>query len=320
VFKLFSTIFGKQDKSNAASIPESLLKAAIERALDSTDPRMRILPDHAKILRQPILHAAQHIIAITDSLPPAVEASGENRESSPDLSAIFTSATRMKEILTSDNAYRYFLASNAPTPEKVFALLVVERSEKTGFGYALVDDKVMNDVQQTTVSFDNHRLVDLSASNEDILPLLRRRAFDYILSIALSHVSEQKDKREKLTQQRALLRAKLEILQKGGSGFSSDMPVQNRAALQARLDEVESQLETLGPVHEVLQNNLTIVANVLGSAEQHFWKEEKLLRLDQRYVLHDDSDSSVPAIKFTDMRDSNGRQATLLLLAIPTNG
>ena len=54
------------------------------------------------------------------------------------------------------------------------------------------------------------------------------------LSIALAHVSEQRDEREKLTQQRALLRVKLDILQNGGSGFSRPMPPQHYKAKRRR--------------------------------------------------------------------------------------
>jgi hypothetical protein len=317
MFKLFSSIFGATTTQQGIAIPESLLQAAIERALDGTDPRMRILPGYAKILRAPVMHAIEHVVAMVDALPPPVQASKEGREQSAALSAIFTSATRMDEILSRDSSLRDYLASANPQAD-VTGLLVVERNEKTGFGYALVDDKLMNDVQQTTVSFDEHRLVDLAASEEELRRLLRRRAFDYLLSVALGHVSEQRDEREKLTQQRALLRVKLEILQKGGSGFSRDMGPQDREALQKRLDEVETQLDALGPVHEVLQNNLAIVAEVLSEAEKHFRGEEKNLRIDQHYVLHNDTDTSVPAIPFRDVCDSDGKRATLLLLSIPT--
>ncbi len=316
MFKLFSSIFGTPQKQGSA-IPDSLIKAAIERTLDGTDPRMRILPGYAKVLREPVIHAIKHVIAMVDALPAALQASKEVRDKNATLGAVFISAARMSDILAKDSSLREYLATTSPKPSNAVALLVMERNEKTGFGYALVDDKLMNDVQQTTVSFDEHRLVDLSGSEEETRRLLKRRAFDYLLSIALAHVSEQRDEREKLTQQRALLRVKLDILQKGGSGFSADMGVQDRATLQTRLDELETQLNELGPVHEVLQNNLAIVATVLSEAEKHFRGEEKHLRLDQHYTLHSDADTSIPSTAFRDVCDSNGRRVTLLLLSIP---
>lgn len=317
MFKLFASIFGLQDKEQGVAIPDSLIKAAIERALDGTDPRMRILPDYAKVLRKPVIHAVEHVIAMVDALPPAMPATRESRDANPVLQAIFTSATRMNEILGSDSGFRDYLADATHSPDAVTGMLVAERNEKLCFGYALVDDKLMNDVQHTAVSFDNHRMVDLAAGEEETRRLVKRRAFDYLLSIALGHVSEQRDEREKLSQQRALLKVKLDILQKGGSGFSSDMGTQDRAALQARLEEVEGDLHALGPVHEVLQNNLAIVAETLGNAEKHLWLEQNDLRLDQHYVLHSDNDIAVPAIAFHDVHDSNGRRVTLLLLSMP---
>jgi hypothetical protein len=315
MFKLFSSIFGQTSRQQT-SYPETLIKAAIERAVDGTDPRMRILPGYTKQLRDPVIHAIDHVMALVDKLPLPVMATKEGRDSCSALAAVFTSATRMAEIVESDSTLREYWNANTAVTEPVTALLVTQRSEKTGFGYALVEDKVVNDVQQTTVSFDAHRFLDPQTSEEETRRFLKRRAFDYLLSIALAHVSEQKDEREKLTQQRALLRCKLDILQKGGSGFSRDMGPQDRNAMQTRLEEIDAQLAALGPVHEVLQSNLAIVAEVLGEAEKHLYMEEKCLRIDKNYLLHNDTDTSTPAITFCDLCDSNGRRVTLMLLTI----
>ncbi|HSC75568.1 MAG TPA: hypothetical protein VLB90_04940 [Pseudomonadales bacterium] len=319
MFKILADIFGITDKQQDAAIPDSVIKAAIERTLDGTDPRMRILPAYTKTLHAPVLHAIHHVIAMVDALPVAVQATKEAYEQNIVLGTVFTSAARMNDILAKDNRLCEYLATTSLKPDKTVGLLTLERHEKTGFGYALVDEKLMNDVQQTTVSFDDHHLLDLSSSEEETRRLLKHRAFDYLLSIALAHVSEQRDEREKLTQQRTLLRVKLDILQKGGSGFSHNTGQQDHTALQTHFDEIETQLHALGPVEEVLQNNLAIVASVLNEAEKHFWGEEKHLRIDQRFTLHSDADASVPITTFHDVCDSNGRRITLLLLSITTN-
>jgi hypothetical protein len=315
MFKLFSTIFGQSGRRQS-SYPETLISAAIERALDGTDPRMRILPGYNKTLRDPVIHAIDHVMALVDNLPAAIPATREGREADSALAALFISASRMGEILGNDSSLGDYLRATSPVPDTVTGLLVAQRNEKHGFGYALVDDKVMNDVAQVTVSFDEHRLLDITASEEETRRLLKRRAFDYLLSIALGNVSEQRDEREKLTQQRALLRVKLDILQRGGSSFSRDMGPQDRSVLQARMDEVESQLATLGPAHEVLQRNLSIVAEVLAAAEKHLYIEQKNLRIDMHSILHSDSDTAVPAVALHDVCSSNGRSLTLRLLVI----
>lgn len=315
MFRLFSSIFGKSDTPLPGGINETLVQEAIERIVDSTDPRMRILPDYRRALREPAIRAIEHVIALVRQLDVPVTATAEGREQSPTLGVLFTSATRMQEILALDSTLRDYLAT-PPCSTTAFGLLVAQRNEKTAFGYALVDDQLMNDVQQTTVSFDEHRLLDLTSSEQETRRLLMRRAFDYLLSMALQRVTEQRDEREKLTQQRALLRVKLDILQRGGSGFSRDMGQQDRTALQARLDEVETQLAALGPVHEILQGNLSTVVQVLTEPGQHLWGDTASLRIDKRFVLHGADDDSVPAIALQDLHDSTGRQLTVQLVSI----
>lgn len=324
MFRLFHSIFGTADTARQA-YPESLVAEAIERAADATDPRIRALPGYAKQLREPVIHAIDHVIALVDSLPAAVTASRAGREANPTLAALFFSTARMSEILGKDSQLRDYFATTAHAPDKtgtaaspVTAMLAAERHEKTGFGYALVDDKVLNDVQQTIVSFDGHRLLEVAASETETRRQLKRRAFDYLLSVALTAVTEQRDERNKLSQQRALLRAKLDILHRGGSSLAGDDARQeDRTALQTRLAELENRLATLGPVTEILHTNLTIVAATLLDAEKHLWLENRNLRIDQHHVLHVDTDTAVPAIPFVDVCGSDGRCLVMLLLSIP---
>ena len=97
MFRLFQSIFGKNDAPPGGLLSDSLVQAAIERAVDGTDLRMRILPGYAKKLREPVVHAIGHVIALVQRLVPPVEATASAREHSPALSAVFTSATRTTE-------------------------------------------------------------------------------------------------------------------------------------------------------------------------------------------------------------------------------
>lgn len=311
MLKLFRSIF---DEEKRRRHPESFIKAVIERAIDCTDPRMRILPGYARTLRKPALHSLEHIMSLVENLPAPLLATKAGYTNSPLLGTIFISPARMYEIFNNDKTLCDYLAEMPKTSDQVTGLLVVQRHEKQGFGYGLIDGKLVNDVQQTTVSFGQHRLLDLAVSEEETRRLLKRRAFDYLLSIALNHVSEQHHEREKLSQQCALLRVKLGILQKGGGSFSHDAGTQDHIALQARLEEVESQLHALGPAQEVLQENLRIVASTLENAEKHFWSEEKILRLDQHGILCPESGTA--AIPCHDLCDSNGHRITTLLLTL----
>jgi hypothetical protein len=61
-----------------------------------------------------------------------------------------------------------------------------------------------------------------------------------------------------------------------------------------------------------------MVAAVLAQAERHLWSEDKVLCLDQLYVVHDKPGPSAPATVFKELHNSEGSQATILMISIPS--
>lgn len=86
MLRLFQSIFG-----GAADVdgryPERVVDAAIERALDGTDPRLRILPGYRKRLRPLVIHALDHVVGLVEGLPSPAELSRKgysaNRQPTP---------------------------------------------------------------------------------------------------------------------------------------------------------------------------------------------------------------------------------------------
>ncbi len=105
--KLFANIFGQSD-ATASKLPAALVKTAIERAVDGTDPRLRIVSGYARILKKPVLQAADYIIGMIDGLPGPVVANGASLEADPGLAALLYSAERMEQLINRDPAMRNF--------------------------------------------------------------------------------------------------------------------------------------------------------------------------------------------------------------------
>ena len=124
--------------------------------------------------------------------------------------------------------------------------------------------------------------------------------------------------REDLGKRRALLRSKLDVLQRGG-GFAKPTAGDDRVKLQARLAEIEEQLAAQGPADNVLEANLDMIAEVLNQAAQHLWLEEHVLNLDQFYVLHEEATPSIRQISCRDLHNSEGEQAMLQLVQLADN-
>ena len=314
MFQLFQNIFGS-GADTKGRYPESLVTMAIERALEGTDARMRLLPGYAKKLRLAVVHAIDHVVDMIDRLPSPVSATSAGYDASPELAAFFYSAARMTDILGKDQAWRAFREANAGYAGPAVALLLAAREEKHTFGYALVDDKPVSDVAQTVVAFNHPVLRDVCREEVDTRRLLRRRAFDYLLGIALARMEEKQSERSNLTQRRAVMRAKLSLLQKG-SGFAQG-DGENPAALQSKLEVVEQELKQLGADDTVLASNLAILSEVLSAAETYFWLTESTLHLVAQHVLHDKVDAGTTTVILRDLCDGQGHRASALLLALP---
>ncbi len=216
--KLFQSIFGRGE--TCGRYPETLVEAAIERAVDGTDSRLRLLPGYRKHLREPVVHAIDHVVALVDGMPAPTVAGRKEHGAEPRLGAMFSSAADMLDVFSRDTALADFLSSPAGTAcPRVTALLLADRVERNILGMDLVGDQVRGDVQQVTVSFSGHRLLDPNASDEEAGRQLKRRAFDHLLGLALHRIAKVRVERADLARQRDLLRRKVTALERGGWGF-----------------------------------------------------------------------------------------------------
>lgn len=314
--KLFQSIFGRGE--TRGSYPESLIEAAIERAVDGTDSRLRLLPGYRKRLRQPVIQAADHIIGLVDGLPAPIMAGRRDHGTDPRLATVFASAADMLEIFGRDAQLKDFLA----TPEgrraaRVTALLLVERIERNVLGMDLVGDQVRRDVPQVVISFSGHRLLDPCAGEAENRRLLKRRSFDHLLTLALARIAEMRVERADLMRQRDLLRRKLTALGRGGWSFEPAADVQaDPAALSAELDAVTTQLDALGADDGVVRAHLETVAELLAEAPRQLWTEEITLCLDAMNIQRPAQDPSARRIVLHELHNARGRRTVALPLAI----
>jgi hypothetical protein len=314
--KLFKSIFGGDEA--AGRYPESLIEAAIERAVDGTDSRLRLQPGYRKQLRAPVVHAIDHVCALVDALPPPVSASRLSYSSEPRLSALFASATGMLETLSRTPDLIEFLATPAGAmARQIVATVAAERIERTVLGMDLVDDQVQKEVSQIAVSFGGHRLLEPEPSIEESRRQLRHRAFDHLLTLALGRIAENQTERADLLRERDLLRRKQTALASGGSSLDApEGPPPDAAELQAELATVETQLAALGTDTGLLQAHLDTVADTLNEAERQLHIERLTLSLDAMNIQRDPEAPSARRIDYDELYSATGRRWVLLPISI----
>lgn len=315
MLKLFQSIFGGSEKHG--TYPESLIEMAIERTVDGTDPRLRALPGYRKRLRAGVIHAIDHVVALIDSVPAPLPAASSDYASDPRLMAIFASAEHMLETYAKSKALQDYRAQQVDTGAPVTVLLLAERSEKNILGIDLAGDLIRREVAQVTVNFRNHRFVDPAASEEEARKLLRRRAFDHLLSLALARITEAKGERADLTRQRDLLRRKLVALKQGGWSFDeSENGAADPDSLQAELEDIEQQLAGMGPDADTLNRHLDIIAELLSDPAKHFWSDTVEYYLDRMNIKRPPEDASARLIRLRELHNARGQQLVTLLVAL----
>jgi hypothetical protein len=315
MLKLFQSFFGGE--TSQSQYPESLVEMAIERAVDGTDSRLRLLPGYRKRLRGPVLHAVDHVVALVDALPAPLPASREGFIDDPRLAAVFVSAEHMLEILGRDRAMTQFLGNSSVGSERLTALLLAERAEKNVLGMELSGEQVRRDVAQLTVSFRNHRLVDVADSEAETRRQLKRRAFDHLLSLALARIVDVREERADLARQRDVLRHKLLTLERGGWSFDEGEGVPPEpASVQAELADIETELERMGSDADVLNTHLDIVVEQLAQSGQLLQRETLSMRLDSMNIQRDAQDVAGRDIVMPEIHNARGQRNILLLVSV----
>jgi len=315
MLKLFQSIFGTGVQQGRH--PESLVSAAIERAVDGTDSRLRALPGYKKQLHQSVMHAIDHVVALVDGIPAPTLAERSNYNTDLLLKALFASADRMQEVYGNDATLRDFLDGPGKGAERVFALLLAERVEKNVLGLELAGDMLRRDVPQVTVSFRNLRLVEPTVSEADVRRLLKKRAFDHLLTLALTRIAEFKTTRTDLIRQRDLLGRKLNALKQGGWSFDAVEGNQPEPdTLVAELQEIETELSKLGTDAGALQGRLDMIADTLEHAGQQLWSEEFVFYLDNMNIQRDEKDTTAHRIALQELHNARGARLAMLLVSL----
>jgi hypothetical protein len=315
MLKLFHSIFGGEKE--AGRYPERLIEAAIERTVDGTDRRLLALSGYKKQLRPSVIHAIDHVIKLVDGLPEPVPAGRTNYSADPRLMALFASAEHMLQVFGSGPALNPFRVTSVRSDERVFALLLAERREKNILGNALVGNQLRRDVAQVTVNFSGHRLLEPATNEAHTRRHLKRRAFDHLLTLALTRITEARGHRANLSRQCDLLRSKLKTLERSGWNFEAHEGAgHDPVALQAELQATESKLAGLGADNGALQASLDIVTEVLGHAEQQLWSRELVLHLDRMNVQRDEQDASAQRIVLQELHNARGIQLVTLPVSL----
>jgi hypothetical protein len=319
-----SGLFGKLTEEGAGRLPAALIDAAIERAVDGTDRRLRALGKYRKRLRVPVTKAVQHVIQLIDELPPAVEISPGHYGTDRRLRAVFVSADHLNDTLTRFWTVRDYLSGAVrPLPDDIFGLLTMTQREHSVLGMELDGEMLKRDVLQTAVSFGNHQFLAPAATERRTRRELKRRAYDFLVRRAQEQMLATKTGRGDLVRQRHLLRARHEALHSGQSRHASvedimGQPGSGAAALEAEIAAIDAELGRYGKMELGLEESLRRMEDILAQPETWLTARPLQLNLDYRGIkLNGEEPGSTEPVEMTELSSAKGTRRIVLLGRIP---
>ena len=316
MLQLFQSIFGS-GREEAGSHPAELVTRATERAVDATDPRLRAISGYQKKLKTAVIHALDHVVALVDGLPAVLDLDPHSFGTNPEVTVYFTSVDHVREVLERDPTLIQWRSSAEGTrAEQVIVLLLMTLKERKGLGVALEGDVLRQDVAQTTVSLSKHQLVDPASAEAETRRLLKRRAFDHLLGLALGRMAATLVERAELERERDLLRRKQAALAAAGWAFeaaAAEQPVDPRVQ-RIQLEAIESQLGFLGSGSGLLKAQLDVVVDVLSQAEKNFWSARDVLIMDRMGVKQARASALAPEIGLTVLHNVAGQSLVARLV------
>ncbi len=324
MLSLLQSIFGLSDSPQPARLDDKLIELATERVIDGTDPRLRAVTGYRKTLRPAVECAVDYVIGLIDSLPHPIELSRQQFSSDERVRALFVSPDHLSDTLLQSRILQNYLDQRTGLdPENIYALLGVEQREKNILGMELVGEIIRRDVAQVAISFSNHRLVGPVDNEQDSSLELKKRAFDFLIQLALKNIASQRSEQAKAIRQRKLLSDKLQALESAKWAMDSlldqEQPtLADPRTVEQRIANLESELASIDTDPVTLDYNLEVISECLNAAPQHLQIAPVTLRLSRMGIkIEDDADLNAITLKLDEFTTSDGRKVIAVPVYIP---
>jgi hypothetical protein len=274
---------------DAERASDETVRWAVDKAIELTNPRLKLLPDHHKRLAPAVEAMIAFLRTQIPALPAARPLSQSAWSADPVLRALFVAPADVARVLGRADDVRA-LFDRIPEVDAAYLVLGMAFAEQRVFGMALHGDVVQRDVAQTSVSFSDHRTRICERDETLLRRAIGVQLFEYLVGHALAEIGEERSERLELQGNRSLLRARLRLLQQHGPGLASmfgEGPAApaEQARLESELLANERQLQALGGGEAILESELECLQKVLSQPQDCLVIEPKQLWLSPMNVV-----------------------------------
>lgn len=299
--RLIEALEGRSKEKTAAE--------EVERIVRQRCPVLRMTPANRRTLKEAIQEARGRISAWMDKISGPVSASPARWEADPVLHAVFVDADALDETLRrSMPLRRHFKA--APEDSSAAALLTAQWREKTAFGTAKSGEILRRDVLQTSVSFEDHKLIAPAPDLPSAREALERKTLDFLCAWTSGRLEDLKNWQAELEKQRDLLKFKIE--QSGSRPGDGDMDEEARV-----LDAINRKIRSIKADLGKSEDEFRYILQALSQPEDFLAVEEVVLNIDRMNILQSSqAETGTQQVRLARFREQDGPPKAALWVTV----
>jgi len=268
---------------------------AVEKVVDGTDSRIRLVSGYKKKLHDGVKTALEFADELVARIPGTIEISSSNFVSDPYVNAFFVNANDLHTIFNHSSEMQDFMEDcGSHEDSQCCVLLCMQKTEKSILGMDLSGDILKKDVQQTAVSFSDHRIYSPAPTEAATREGLKECLLGGLVTNALERIMQDKVKNHRLQSDRQMLHVKLRHLEyksrstHQGSRIHADL-TNEIEDIRQKLRVIENKLMSARPATP--QESLNHVNGVLKQPDNYIQLSKSTFRLDKMGIRIDKSSS-----------------------------
>jgi len=315
--RVVSALFGSAD--TPADADRELVVETIDAFVETVEPRLRLASHYRDKLAGNVAHTIAYLRQLGTRLPrQPLELSRAAWSSNPHIRAFFAAADDVPKCIGHSDAVREFFDSHAASAQ-AYALLGMQRRERTVLAPRLEGEVMRQDVEQTTVSFDGHRLLAVAPDFAQCRLEVGRRIMERLAQLVLARVVQGSQQAQDRQLEKALLATRLRMLRSARDGMAP--LVSEGADIEQQIQKVERELKeiTVEPVvaRTSLDATFEQINAVLAQPEQHIALAQTTMRVDRMGIKVDaGSTGEADLLDLGELSIGDGLRATIAFVQI----
>lgn len=279
----------RTNNSDSPDNPESEQVNPMVERVAALHPPLRLARRYRAHLAPAVAASLRYLGDLAQSVPAPREASAAAWATDPYIRAFFVNADEVAQAMSRSADLRAYFERN-PDAQEAYAVLGMEMTERHILGVGLEGDTLRRDVPQTTLSFSDHQVRICGNNEAELRTEIVHRLFDQLALEGLERIAAGKSRRDVLQRERALLKTRLQLLERQGAGVrgmvgsAPAVKLDEVAQLQKNMEENERNLASLGMQSDALERELDTVCDVLAHPEQHVFLSRRRVTLDRSNV------------------------------------